>query len=1062
MTMTMTSTWLDLLIRSSRTSLAMDLILRATVVLCASGGIAFLLRRSSAAARHLAWCLGLGGVLVLPALFLTLPGWSWRVLPKDGTAARVGSTRPMAGAPAGRVGGSGSFDAMAPGDDPFLVIGPAGPSAHPAVDPVPVSTFATVRGVLVPSWSWLWALWAGGCVALLAGPIAGRITLERWARRAEPIIGGDWIALRDELAVLLGLRRRVVLLRDRFATMPMTWGWLRPVILLPAEADGWSSDRRRDVLLHELAHVRRLDGLTQAMATIACAFYWFHPLAWLASRRMRVERERACDDVVLLAGSRASDYAGHLLEIARGLRAPGASSMAALAMARASQLEGRLLAILDPDRRRRGPSRRAVLAALVGALLVVLPLAIVRVGVRAGEPVKLAPAVDERPPGERMTVAGRVLDPSGRPVPGAAVMVLVSEKYPTDRVAIDRSDRHAPTAAYDGRCDGSGNFRVEMPRTSSARYDELTVTAMAPGFGLGWATFDADADPPTVDVSLTPEQVVRGRLYDTKGLPAPGVAVRIWLVGRFESGGMREALTRPDATEPAWRDHAAWPGPFTSDDQGQFTLRGLGRGVVARPIVDDPRYSLPMTFIQTPAVEGDARAAVFPRAIQVESGPDAKPIKIALQPPRTIRGRVTYADTGQPVPHAMIAGPMWTRRADAEGRFRINDDALGIGRYVVLAQAPEAAPYLLARRLGEWPAGAVEKALEVTLNRGVVVHGKVTEEGTGRPVVGAVVRLSLTWASRNLTDDGTAVATGPDGTYRIAGPPGPAFVIVQGPSDDYVLRVYGREGGLVLAQPGGRRRHYAHASRTLELKAGADQEVNLTVRRGSSVAVRVVDPEGKPARGAAVFSRLLVRGLQIGGWKQWFSPGIGGWANVRDGRIVLHGIDPNPEPGPDAEVSAFFLDAERDLGAAVRLSGRSAAGREVVVQLRPCGAVQARLVDAGGKPLAGYRGYSIISLVITPGPVGPDRNAKEGPLFADDFPTQMLDLHMVHYGPSFQTDRQGRIKYLGLIPGAVYRAVDVTPLQVDGKAVLLREFTVGPGGTLDLGDLRIARPRAGN
>src|SRR5262249_28264643 len=145
------------------------------------------------------------------------------------------------------------------------------------------------------------------------------------------------------------------------SAMPMTWGWIRPVVLLPADAASWGVERRRSVLMHELAHVKRLDYLTQAIGRTACAGNWFHPLPWHAARRMRVERERACDDAVLLSGSRASEYAGHLLEIARGLRVPRAVDLAVLAMARPSQLEGRLLAILDPERRRQGPDRGMVL-----------------------------------------------------------------------------------------------------------------------------------------------------------------------------------------------------------------------------------------------------------------------------------------------------------------------------------------------------------------------------------------------------------------------------------------------------------------------------------------------------------------------------------------------------------------------------------------------------------------------------------------------------------------------------------------------------------------------------
>ena len=97
----------------------------------------------------------------------------------------------------------------------------------------------------------------------------------------------------------------------------MTWGWLRPVVLLPEGARRWSAPRRQVVLLHELVHVRRADWLVRLMARLACSVYWFNPLVWWAVRRLDLEQELACDEEVVACGTRASDYACHLLGIAR-------------------------------------------------------------------------------------------------------------------------------------------------------------------------------------------------------------------------------------------------------------------------------------------------------------------------------------------------------------------------------------------------------------------------------------------------------------------------------------------------------------------------------------------------------------------------------------------------------------------------------------------------------------------------------------------------------------------------------------------------------------------------
>jgi beta-lactamase regulating signal transducer with metallopeptidase domain len=194
-------------------------------------------------------------------------------------------------------------------------------------------------------------LYVAGAVLLLTRLAVEQLTIRRLARRAIDVDDPEWRALFAECARSLGLERPIRLLRSRDRTMPMTFGTRRPVILLPSIADTWSADRRRAVLLHELAHVARFDCLTQLLAALACAVYWMHPGVWWVARRLRVERELACDDRVLVAGTQARDYAGHLLEIAYSLGGSRAPALV-VSMARPRQLEGRMLAVLDETRNR--------------------------------------------------------------------------------------------------------------------------------------------------------------------------------------------------------------------------------------------------------------------------------------------------------------------------------------------------------------------------------------------------------------------------------------------------------------------------------------------------------------------------------------------------------------------------------------------------------------------------------------------------------------------------------------------------------------------------------------
>ena len=166
-------------------------------------------------------------------------------------------------------------------------------------------------------------------------------------------------------------------MRSERDVMPLTFGTIAPTIVLPASADDWTDNRRRAVLLHELSHVARRDCLVQRIAACACALYWPHPGVWWAAKRLRAEQELACDDRVLASGAAARDYAGHLLDIAHAFRAAPAPATA-LGMARARQLERRLLAILDEARNRAalGRGRGSLLVAV--AVAVFLPMAAVR------------------------------------------------------------------------------------------------------------------------------------------------------------------------------------------------------------------------------------------------------------------------------------------------------------------------------------------------------------------------------------------------------------------------------------------------------------------------------------------------------------------------------------------------------------------------------------------------------------------------------------------------------------------------------------------------------------
>ncbi len=358
--------------------LLLDLALEGTVLLAAGILAVRFLPKAAASTRHSLLGVTFACLLALPILEPLVPRWE---MPTPSAVSKLAArfAEPTVPPAAARVGA----DATTPSLGRSL---PGEARGAPG---------STRRARL-----WLVSGWAAGCVAVLLYFGLGNLRLRRVSSRSPRLTHADWLEAASWARRRLRLDRPVRLLRSSEVEVPMTFGALRPAVVLPDDVKRWHAGLRRDVLLHELAHVKRQDCLVLSAVRVACALYWFHPLAWLAAAELKQLREQACDDEVLHAGSPASEYATHLLEIARSLGRGVRAERASVAFARGRRFVGRVSALLDGDRRHGSPSRRVSLGIFAVASGLVVPLASVRPGAAppptgecAGEPGQSRPVV---------------------------------------------------------------------------------------------------------------------------------------------------------------------------------------------------------------------------------------------------------------------------------------------------------------------------------------------------------------------------------------------------------------------------------------------------------------------------------------------------------------------------------------------------------------------------------------------------------------------------------------------------------------------------------------------
>jgi len=343
--------------------LLIETLAKSVLILSAAALIDRAWGRASAAQRHLVWCVAFAAVLLLPVTRVFEPRWN---VPLQRVRVELPPEKPVE-----------------------LAVVESAPVAHVPAPPAPVA----------PRWRWpdwqhtTFFIWSAGAGLLLLTRLLGSVRLVILRRKTHPLLHVRVQQLAAGILRELGIRRRVELRFSPTGCVPLTWGTLRPVLMLPGEALAWSDARLTAALRHEAGHIARGDHFTRWIASLACAFYWPNPLVWFAARSLRSAQEQATDDLVLRAGSAPDEYAAQLFEVARTLAVRRGLAQCAVAMANPSTLERRMLAIVDEQRDRRPLSLRAVAG---GVLTVVLTLGLATAAqLQAQE--KAAPSGAEKP-----------------------------------------------------------------------------------------------------------------------------------------------------------------------------------------------------------------------------------------------------------------------------------------------------------------------------------------------------------------------------------------------------------------------------------------------------------------------------------------------------------------------------------------------------------------------------------------------------------------------------------------------------------------------------------------
>jgi beta-lactamase regulating signal transducer with metallopeptidase domain len=317
-------------------------------------GLLGLMKRRSAAERSWIAHAGLFALVLMAVAPLVLPNWTVEGPAMLGSAPSIEA--PATTAPAATPGDKVDVKAL-------VLAKVDAAKAAPATSATP--TLSATATTMV-----LYAIPAAILLFITFLALARLVTLRA---RADVLVDGHWLSALARAQRRMGFKHGTALLTSDELASPISWGLVRPVILLNSRAVEASGEAEA-IIAHELAHVARMDWIKLLLARVATALFWFNPLVWLLARESHQLREEAADDAVLAADIPDTDYAQLLVGVARH-ECPGlllgahgvAPSKSSLARRVARVLDGKIV---------RGPVAGSFAAGVfVGAVIIAAPLA---------------------------------------------------------------------------------------------------------------------------------------------------------------------------------------------------------------------------------------------------------------------------------------------------------------------------------------------------------------------------------------------------------------------------------------------------------------------------------------------------------------------------------------------------------------------------------------------------------------------------------------------------------------------------------------------------------------